>query len=372
MMQQELYEGKAKFKTRQAFYNPRSKLVRDLGVLAAKVYGNSNNSLRVLDGFAGCGVRSLRYWLESKADFLWVNEGNPDLRLVLEANLLREIPKSNYRVTYLDANRVFFDCYNRRDYYDLIDVDCFGTAAPYLSTMIWATKIGGLMYLTCTDGRSLTGRLPENSLKAYGSYARSHPAIQEQALRLLIGSVQQQASNKGLGVEQIFSLWFNATYRVMLRLVARPQLTSENYGFLGFCHHCGNYKTVSWRKLSQAICEFDNQPLTLTGAMWLGQLHDVSFLHKMQEIARQWQWDKVVRLLSVMMGEADFPPYFYTLREIGSRGKLDIPKRSHLIEALQNAGYRATITHINPEAIKTDADIHTCIDVAQKLNGNSQ
>ncbi|MDJ0578102.1 MAG: hypothetical protein QNJ65_23450 [Xenococcaceae cyanobacterium MO_234.B1] len=249
-----------------------------------------------------------------------------------------------------------------------IDVDCFGKAAPYLSTMIWATKIGGLMYLTCTDGRSLTGRLPENSLKAYGSYARSHPAIQEQALRLLIGSVQQQASSKGLGIEPIFSLWFNATYRVMLRLVASSQLTSQNYGFLGFCHRCGNYKTVSWRKLSQAVCEFDNQPLTLTGAMWLGQLHDVAYLHKMEQIAQQWQWDKVVGLLSVMIGEADFPPYFYTLREIGSRGKLPIPKRSHLIEALQNAGYRATITHINPEAIKTDADIHTCIKFAKTLN----
>ncbi len=372
MIRKKFYEGEAQFTIQQAFYNPRSKLVRDLGVLAAKVYRDSNHSLRVLDGFAGCGVRSLRYWLESKADFLWVNEGNPDLGSVLEANLQSVIPESSYRVTYLDANRVFFDCYNRRDYYDLIDVDCFGKAAPYLSTMIWATKIGGLMYLTCTDGRSLTGRLPENSLKAYGSYARSHPAIQEQALRLLIGSVQQQASSKGLGIEPIFSLWFNATYRVMLRLVASSQLTSQNYGFLGFCHQCGNYKTVSWRKLSQAVCQFDNQPLTLTGAMWLGELHNVAYLHKMEQIAQQWQWDKVVRLLSVMIGEADFPPYFYTLREIGSRGKLPIPKRSHLIEALQNAGYRATITHINPEAIKTDADIHTCIDLAQKLSANSQ
>ncbi len=86
MMPTQFYEGEAEFNTKQAFYNPRSKLVRDLGVLAAKVYRDSNHSLRVLDGFAGCGVRSLRYWLESKADFLWVNEGNPDLGSVLEAN----------------------------------------------------------------------------------------------------------------------------------------------------------------------------------------------------------------------------------------------------------------------------------------------
>ncbi len=30
----------------------------------------------------------------------------------------------------------------------------------------------------------------------------------------------------------------------------------------------------------------------------------------------------------------NFPPYFYSLREIGNRVKLDLPKRSYLIKAL--------------------------------------
>ena len=47
---------------------------------------------------------------------------------------------------------------------------------------------------------------------------------------------------------------------------------------------------------------------------------------------------------------------------------MDIPPRSRLIEALKNRGDRATVTHINPEAIKTDADMVTCIKVARSLN----
>ena len=360
-------EGKAKFEVGKAFYNPQSKVVRDLGILAATTYRQDFGTLRVLDAMSGCGVRSLRYWLESDADWIAVNEGNPELNSLLQHNLQEAIAQNCCQITHQDAHRLFFDCYHRRDYYDLVDVDCFGSAAPYLSTMLWATKINGLMYLTSTDGRTATGHSPQNSLQAYGAYARSHPAAQEQALRLLIGSVQQQAATKGLGVKPIFSFFTGKTYRVMLRLIKNIQLTEHNYGFLGYCHHCGNYQTASWRKLGKVTCTHDDRLLTISGAMWLGELHDLTTLKKMQSLAKLYNWQQVAELLKIMANEIDFPPYFYTLGEIGRRGKLDIPKRSQLIHALQANGYRATLTHINAQAIKTDAKIDTCITLTHKL-----
>ena len=368
-------EGKAQFQVGKAFYNPESKLVRDLGVLAATIYQQDHGSLRVLDALSGCGVRSLRYWLESHANYLWINEGNPELNSLLQQNLeiamlpvrAKPIASQAYQITHQDAHRVFFDCYSRRDYYDLVDVDCFGTAVPYLSTMLWATKIGGLIYLTSTDGKTLTGHLPENSIQAYGAIARSHPAAHEQALRLLIGSTQQQAAAKGLGIEPIFSLFTGQTYRLMMRLVAKPRLTDKNYGFLAYCHGCGNYQTVTWRKLNKISCACNDPALTVSGAMWLGKLHHRQQLERFKILAQQLEWQEVTELLSLMAAEIDFPPYFYTLREIGSRGKLDLPKRSHLIQALQDQGYQATATHINPQAIKTNVDLDTCIAIAKDL-----
>lgn len=356
-------EGKAKFEVGNAFYNPKNKFVRDLGVLAAIVERQDRGSLRVLDALAGCGVRSLRYWQESNASYLWINEGNPQLNQVLQQNLLRAIASNNYQITHQDAHRVFFHCYQQRDYFDLVDVDCFGSAVPYLNSMLWATKIGGLMYLTSTDGRTLTGHPPEKTVQIYGAIARSHPAIQEQALRLLIGTTQQQAVTKGLGIEPIFSLFTGQTYRVMLRLVSKPQLTASNYGFLAYCHGCGNYQTFTWRKLNQIGCTCDAPAVTVSGAMWLGQLHDPQQIERFIALAEKLNWQKIIKLLKLMQGEIDFPPYFYTLGEIGSRGKLDLPKRSHLITALQNQGYQAAATHIDPQGIKTDANMETCIAV---------
>ncbi len=360
-------EGKAKFQVGKAFYNPQSKLVRDLGVLAATVYRQNHGSLKVLDALAGCGVRSLRYWLESDADYLWINEGNPQLSSLLQQNLAQAIAANCCQITHQDAHRVFFDCHKRRDYYDLVDVDCFGTATPYLSTMLWASKIGGLMYLTSTDGKTLTGHLRQNSMQAYGTIARSHPAAQEQALRIIIGSVQQQAATKGLGIEPVFSLFTGKTYRLMVRLVPKTQLTEHNYGFLAYCHGCGNYQTVTFNKLGKINCKCDCPSITVSGAMWLGKLHHRQLIAAYKAIAEQFAWQEVSHLLSLLAAEIDFPPYFYTLREIGKRGKLDLPKRGHLIQALQKEGYQASVTHINSQAIKTNADINTCITVARSI-----
>ena len=236
-------EGQAKFQVGNAFYNPDSKLVRDLGILAATVHKQAQGSLRVLDALGGCGVRSLRYLQEAGADYVWLNEGNQDNNSIIQQNLAAAIKSDRCRVTHQDAHRVFFNCYDRRDYYDLVDVDCFGSAVPYLNTMLYATTIGGLMYLTSTDGRTLTGHPPQKSVQTYGAIARSHPARHEQALRLLIGATQQQAATRGLGIEPVFSLFTGKTYRLMMRLVSKPRITEDNYGFLGYCHHCGDYQT---------------------------------------------------------------------------------------------------------------------------------
>lgn len=371
-------EGKARFQVGHTFYRVASQVVRDLGVLAAKIYRQDTGSLRVLDAMAGCGVRSLRYWLESGADSIWANEGNPENRDILQQNLAGAIAQGTCQLTHLDANRVFFHCYNQRNYYDVVDVDCFGSGVPYLSTSLWATKINGLLYLTSTDGRTATGHLPEKSVQVYGACARSHPAAQEQALRLLIGSTLQQAATKGLGIQPIFALFAGQTYRVMLRLLP-SQSTTVNYGFLGYCHHCGNYQILTWRQLGRVTCPYDGKSLTLSGPMWLGSLHDRPFLLKMQALAQakaqepapetapENHWLKRVELLKIMVAEAELPPYFYPLGEIGRRGKIDIPKRDRLIQALQQQGYQATATHINPEGIKTNANLTTCIQVARKF-----
>ncbi|HSM81150.1 MAG TPA: tRNA (guanine-N1)-methyltransferase [Nodosilinea sp.] len=365
-------EGQASFGVGNAFYRPQSAIARDLAVLAASVYRQRHGRLRVLDAMSGCGVRPLRYALEAQADWIWVNEGNPDLAATLAENLA-VLPANRCRLTHRDANQVFFACYEQRDLYDLVDIDNFGGPAPYTSTGLWAVRRGGLLYLTSTDGRATGGHDPERSLRTYGAYARSHPAVHEQGLRLLLGQAAQTAAARGLGIEPVFALFTGQVHRVMVRVVGSPVLTDANYGFLAYCHGCGQFQTVDWRHLGRVSCPCGGaadptQAPVLSGPLWLGPLHDRAYLDAMGALATGWGWAAQARLLATMTRELDLPPYYYPLGEIGRRGQMDIPNRDELIAALQGRGYGAAIPSMDWQGVRTNAPWADCLAIAKALS----
>lgn len=385
-------EGQVTFTVGDAFYRPQSAIARDLAVLVAALEKQRLGHLRVLDAMTGSGVRPLRYLQEARADWVWANEGNSDIADILKINLAQADP-SRYRITHDDAQAVFFRCYQERDFYDLVDIDNFGSPAPHTSNALWSAKIGGLLYLTSTDARSTSGHDPERSLKIYGASARSHPAVHEQGLRLLIGHAAQTAAARGLGIQPVFSLFTGQVHRAMVRLVKRPTLSSHTYGFLAYCHSCGQFQTVGWRKLGRVTCTChgsnghglavdqphrnltthkteDSSSLVLSGPMWLGDLHHVPTLAAMATLAQDWGWSSQVNVLNRMATEVPLPPYYYPLGEMGRRGQMDIPNRERLITALQNQGYRATVPSCDPQAIKTDAPLSICLTLAQQLEQN--
>ena len=360
-------EGKASFAVGAAFYRPQSAIARDLAVLAATVYRQRHGRLRVLDAMTGCGVRPLRYGLEAGADWVWANEGNPELAATLAQNLAA-LPTDTCHITHQDANQVFFTCYQQRDFYDLVDIDNFGSPAPYISTGLWATRLEGMLYLTSTDGRATSGHDPERSVRTYGACARSHPAVHEQGLRLMIGHAAQTAAERGMGIEPVFSLFTGQVHRVMVRLVSKPTLSDTNYGFLGYCHRCGHFQTVGWRHLGRVLCPCGTEDTpVVSGPMWLGPLHDGGRLAKMQGLAERWHWGSQARLLAIMTQEIDLPPYYFPLGEIGRRGQMDIPNRDRLIAALQAQGYWAAIPSMDWQGLKTDAAFGDCVAIARSI-----
>lgn len=362
-------EGKAQFVVGDAFFRQHSQVGRDLAVLVAALEKADRGHLRVLDAMTGCGVRSLRYGLEAEADWIWANEGNPEMGELLHYNLSSQLQPQQFQITHQEANHVFFDCHIRRDFYDLVDVDSFGSAAPYVTTSLWAVKLGGLVYLTDTDGRSRSGHNPVRSLAAYGTYPRLHPAFTEQGLRLLIGAAWQHAASKGLSIQPIFSLFHQDICRVMLRLLPTFDQQIQVYGFIAYCHDCGHYRTIKWRQLSRAQCPHhaEPQPMVVSGPLWLGALHHRPTIQRMQQLATDWNWTERAKLLQIMADEADLPPWFFRLAEIGRRTKRNIPNRDRMIAALCDRGFSASQSHIDPQAIKTTATFQDCIAIAAEL-----
>lgn len=152
------------FDAGDSFFRQESATGRDLGVLSAALHKQTNGRLRVLDALCGCGIRSLRYLAEGEADFVLANDGNEDYRRVILGNLAQVSRGSGderrWVVTHKDANRLMAECYVQRDYFDLIDIDSFGSDSSFLRAAISAVKLDGLLYITSTDGYSSGGHRP--------------------------------------------------------------------------------------------------------------------------------------------------------------------------------------------------------------------
>ncbi len=369
-------EGVVEFDLGNAFYRRSSALSRDLGVLAAIVYRQSHPQLAVLDGMSGCGVRSLRYLVEAEADTVWANDADEAVHGVLAANLAG-IEPARYQITHRSTQALLYEAIATGQRFDLIDLDGFGNPSAFLGPGLQALRFGGLFYVTSTDGRSVSGQLPHQSMSQWGTFARSHPAVHEQALRILLGSLHQQATALGYGIKPIFSLYADKVWRVMVQLESKPLHWAAKqpitaYGFLGYCHACGQFQTVDWRSLGRVNCASGqcDQPPVVSGPLWLGELADADWLKAMRTLAEKlnvgpaaepWDWAAAVGLLELWRSEIGMPPYFYTLGEVGRRGRMDIPKRDRLAQALIEQGYRFSRTAIDPEGFKTDATLVTCV-----------
>ena len=367
-------EGKAIFKVGTAFYRPRSAPIRDFGILSAAAFRQKHGRLTLLDGMTGCGVRSLRYALEAGADFIHVNDGNTELNALIKDNLARHLPGHRYQLTSLSIQRLLAGMIHQGDRVDWIDLDCFGTPADSLPLAIAATHIGGCLYLTATDGKSLSGQQSQAALRQFGSYTRHHSAVHEQGIRVLIGLAVQHARQQGLDVIPLFSLFCGQTYRVLLRLLPKAPTGDKDYGFLGYCHHCGQFHQVPWRSLSQTQCNLHEyqRSLVLSGPMWLGPLHEPAFLAEMLAIAQEWNWKRPMKLLRLMQTESHFPPYYFPLSEIGRRGQMDIPARDKLIQSLLDSGYQACQSSIEQQAIKTNASLPEIITISRGMHSLKQ
>ncbi|KAL5569620.1 hypothetical protein UlMin_026195 [Ulmus minor] len=370
------------FETGDSFFRHESATGRDLGVLAASLYKKSKGKLRILDALCGCGIRSLRYLVEAEADFVLANDANDEYRGVISRNLLKAPRGSGdeqrWMLTHSDANRVMTECYLQRDFFDLIDVDSFGSDSSFLRSAMNALRLDGLLYVTSTDGYSSGGHRPYHSLAAYGAFVRPMPYSNEIGLRMLIGGAVREASVMGYRVTPLFSYYsyHGPVFRVMLRMNRGKLPYNRHYGFISYCHRCGNSQSFSWDELGQISCPCGNsKSIIVSGPLWTGPLHDSIYLTEMLNLAEEWGWaggdteTALEKLLKQMVDESDPQLQFgyIKLDEVASRAKVNSPPLRTMMDTIRKEGYSVSRSHIASNVIKTNCPMTECIRIAKEL-----
>lgn len=271
----------------------------------------------ILDALSATGLRALRYAKEIPfATNIVANDLSSPSVESIELNIKHNEVGDKVRSNLGDARAFMYskvgneharaaDGYVHR--FDVIDIDPYGTAAPFFDCSLQAVQDGGMLCVTCTDaGVFASNGYPEKTFALYGGMPIKGAHSHEGGLRLILNGLAMSAAKYGLAIEPLLSLYIDYYARLFIRvhrkqqevkLLAGTTMTVYNCG-----HGCGAWVTqpllrnqpqtsksgdtfykYSFAQIAATTqsCEHCGSRMHLTGPMWAGPLHNSYFVQKM-------------------------------------------------------------------------------------------
>ncbi|HNT60888.1 MAG TPA: hypothetical protein PKJ97_02845 [Candidatus Bilamarchaeaceae archaeon] len=342
------------FETGTSFYNPHMRLCRSISSLAV---GAIEKEIEICDGFSSTGIRGIRYAKEnpnvSKTSFVEFDESAAEL---CRRNILSNSIKGE----------VFEEDFNRHlmgHSYDLVELDPFGSPAPYsyFAVRSFRRMKSGFISATATDTAILCGAHSAACLKAYHARPLHNEICHEAGARILLRHFANLASEFDFGIFPLFTLSHRHFFKAFIRLekgAAKAVENEKKSGFIIFCPKCGHMQASP---IPAPKCPKCRGEAEWGGPLWLGNLHSQEHIRKMAALNQERDYAdkaKISSLLSLMEKEDSFPPYYFEVHRTCKRLGLPNPKPiAGIISCLEKKGHSAMRTHFSPTAIRTDAPV---------------
>lgn len=357
------------------FYNPAATFSRDFSVLAVSLL--DPRDAVVLDALAGTGVRALRYCAEvdGVARCIANDIDRRAYELIVKNVALNGLEG---RVTALndDANVVMYSLKRSGEKLDVIDVDPYGSPAPYLRAASWTVKNGGCLGITATDIASLSGARPWAGSRRYWCQLTPTDVPKIIALRVLVGYAARVAAELDRFVEPLtYSMgahFVRVFYAVKRGATAADAMLSKSLGYMKYCGACGFREfTLSIEERSCGVC---GGRLDYVGPLWIGRLVSREFAGKAVERLPSFSYmssaDKLSRLFECQLAEAESEVSVpYDVVQMSSRLRLSAPKVGRVIDCLKSLGYRATRIFGVATAVGTDAPYEDFVRCVKRSAG---
>jgi tRNA (guanine26-N2/guanine27-N2)-dimethyltransferase len=361
------------------FYNPKMEFSRDIAVLVLSVFSRTRKrEIDVCDPLAGLGARGIRFAKEvSGLNKSVIGDLNDDAIPVIHENARINKVEKLVEIEHKDANLLLAEHSEPGKRFDYIDIDPFGTPAPFLDSAIRALKNGGLLAVTATDTAPLCGVYGKACLRKYGATPLRAEFCHEVGLRIMIGAAVREALKYDFGLEVLLSYSVDHYFRAYLigSLGATKADTSASaMGHIFYCPSCGWRSIVKLGVEWPCKCGMCGKMLKRAGPLWCGRLADKTFVESLLENDRSSLNTKkrVERLLRLIIMECDKSPTFYVIDKICSRLKRDVPPVAKVIEGLIDMGYESSLTHFHPKAVKTAAPLNILMEIVSKARSAPQ
>lgn len=121
---------------------------------------------------------------------------------------------------------------------DAVDLDPYGTAAPFLDSAVRCAREGALLLVTCTDSAILCGNYAETCHAKYASLSARLGSCHEMASRIVLATIERTANKHGKYIEPLISMHIDFYVRVFVRIRAQPAEVKLAVGKLAHVFHC--------------------------------------------------------------------------------------------------------------------------------------
>jgi tRNA (guanine26-N2/guanine27-N2)-dimethyltransferase len=345
--------------TAPVFFNRRMELNRDATVLLLSVLQPSD----YLDAMGATGVRGLRVAHEVGIP-VTINDRDPEAIPLIRENVARlGLPVT---VTCRDACSLLFE-----QAFDAVDIDPFGTPAPFTDAGIRGTR--RFLLLTATDTAPLCGAHLKAGIRRYFARPGNTGYHGEVGLRILLGFVARETVKYDRGIEPLFCFAREHFVRLNLRLTRGPKAadrTIERLGFILQCPTCAYRGELPGMFPPAATCPFCGKPLRPIGPLFLGAISSDEILGQMQArlpscgLGTQKELEK---LLTTCREELPTSSH-YDYHRVAQQLVVSPPKIETLLEALRSAGFDASRTHYSGTGVKTNAPLPVLYDAIRGKN----
>lgn len=365
-MAEEFVEESAKIvKEEDTFFNPAQKLNRDISAAAIKAYFKDKDNIRVLTAMSATGLRGIRYLNEINNVSLYFNDICPKAVDTIARNLklngyesFKQLSKEEcLRESSGKINITLSDCHlimhKYHSYFDVIDIDPFGSSAEFVNSAFKGVKHNGLICFTCTDKAALCSNVPKCYMK-YSTLIKKVYCKNETPIRVLLSYISREFAKYDSKIIPVLSLSVDFYVRVIVRVFkGQGKSVLENNSYVSICD-CLNTEKIALNRPKSLVCTVCQKHTQLYGPFWNREIHDGGIIDRMLNENEECGNERMVGILRLMKQEIP-EMFYYEMPVLSSKFKINCCKLKDVMNALANANYAVSLTHCDNNSFKTNA-----------------
>jgi tRNA (guanine26-N2/guanine27-N2)-dimethyltransferase len=349
-------EGAITFETDGAFYNPKMKLNRDIGVAMTKALDISS----YLDALSASGIRGLRVASEAGVEKVALNDISPQACGLILKNIARN-NLTNCEAICCNANVLM-----HQRQFQAVDLDPFGSPSPFLTA--GARSALSYLFVTATDTAPLCGAHLKSGIRKYMARPLRTDYYQEMGARILLGLACRELARLDKAMEPMLTHVTDHYVRAYLRVIRGAQAADEcleKMGYVEHCLACGSFSSLREPRPA-GICGRCGEKTVLAGPLWLGRIQEADVILQVRANLEGSEGNsRAKKLLEACASELDVP-FYYDHHRVCERLGITPGRIASVVERIRAQGWRASRTHFSGIGIKTDAPL-CAVEEASRL-----